>query len=605
MKQQLNIKLSLLLSFLIVAGTWISCDKEDDDDNGTNSTKTELISFGPTGAQHGDTIRFFGNNMDKVTEIDFTGGAKVMQNEFKKQTKNEILLVVPDLAQEGLVTIKSPTGDIVSKTRFNLDVLPLITSITKESRPGDNVTIKGKFLDWVSGVTFANDKPATTIVSKKIDELVVKVPMDAQTGRLILFYGGTKSSQMETDTVKVTLPGITSMTPNPVFHNADLTIAGTNLDLVTKITFNSVSTPVTSFVSQSATQIVVKVPGGARKGKITLTSPSGVTMQSTQDLDVVLPVVTGLAPNPVYHQTDLTITGTNLDLANKITFAGTSPAVTSFVSQSSTQIVVKVPAGAIKGKLVLGVTSGGTNDSPMELDVVLPVITSISPNPIAPGDNLTITGTNLNIATGVAFTGVGSPITSFVSQSPTQIVVTVPTGVLKGKVKLNVQNSTVQAESADPLGIIGGLPDLADFPFAIYTDALQNTFQDWSYTATHNFNSSAYVRQGSKSIMAVYADNGYQGVTFHAGTPAPVGSYTILEFSVFGEAGTNGKKLNVVCNGNYGSPPQVTIAEGEWTTFQVTISTLKTPTVTTIEEIVLQSAGWTGTIHIDHVGLRN
>ena len=604
MKQQLNIKLSLLLSLLVVAGTWISCDK-DDDDNGSNSTKTELINFGPTGAQHGDTIRFFGNNMDKVTEIDFTGGAKVMQNEFKKQTKTEIHLVVPDLAQEGLVTIKSPTGDVVSKTRFNLDVLPVITTITKESRPGDNVTIKGKFLDWVSGVTFARDKPATTIVSKKIDELVVKVPMDAQTGRLILFYGGTKSSQMETDTVKVTLPAVTSMTPNPVFHDANLTIAGTNLDLVTKITFNSVSTAVTSFVSQSATQIVVKVPGGTRKGKITLTSPSGVTVQSTQDLDVVLPVVTGLTPNPVLHQTDLTITGTNLDLANKITFAGTTTAVTSFVSQSATQIVVKVPAGAIKGKLVLGVTSGGTNESTMELDVVLPVITSIAPNPIAPGDNLTITGTNLNIATGVAFTGVGSPITSFVSQSPTQIVVTVPTGVLKGKVKLNVQNSTVQAESADPLGIIGGLPDLADFPFAIYTDALQNTFQDWSYTATHNFNSSAYVRQGSKSIMAVYADNGYQGLTFHAGTPAPVGSYTKLEFSVFGEAGTNGKKLNVVCNGNYGSPPQVTIAEGEWTTFQVNISSLKTPTPATIDEIVLQSAGWTGTIHIDHVGLRN
>jgi len=605
MKQQLNIKLSLLLSLLVVAGTWISCDKDDDDDNGSNSTKTELINFGPTGAQHGDTIRFFGNNMDKVTEIDFTGGAKVMQNEFKKQTKTEIHLVVPDLAQEGLVTIKSPTGDVVSKTRFNLDVLPVITTITKESRPGDNVTIKGKFLDWVSGVTFARDKPATTIVSKKIDELVVKVPMDAQTGRLILFYGGTKSSQMETDTVKVTLPAVTSMTPNPVFHDANLTIAGTNLDLVTKITFNSVSTAVTSFVSQSATQIVVKVPGGTRKGKITLTSPSGVTVQSTQDLDVVLPVVTGLTPNPVLHQTDLTITGTNLDLANKITFAGTTTAVTSFVSQSATQIVVKVPAGAIKGKLILGVTSGGTNESTMELDVVLPVITSIAPNPIAPGDNLTITGTNLNIATGVAFTGVGSPITSFVSQSPTQIVVTVPTGVLKGKVKLNVQNSTVQAESADPLGIIGGLPDLADFPFAIYTDALQNTFQDWSYTATHNFNSSAYVRQGSKSIMAVYADNGYQGLTFHAGTPAPVGSYTKLEFSVFGEAGTNGKKLNVVCNGNYGSPPQVTIAEGEWTTFQVNISSLKTPTPATIDEIVLQSAGWTGTIHIDHVGLRN
>lgn len=605
MKVQSTIKLILALSLLVVAGTWISCDK-DDDETDSKSAKTELISFGPTGAQHGDTIRFFGNNLDKVTEVDFTGGSKVMQNEFKKQAKEEILLVVPDLAQEGFVTLKSPTGDIISKTRFNLDVLPVITSITGQIRPGENITIKGKFLDWVSGVTFARDKPATTIVSQKIDELVVKVPMDAQTGPLILFYGGTKSSQLETtDTVKVTLPAITSMTPNPVFHDANLTIAGTNLDLVNKITFNSVGTAVTSFVSQSATQIVVKVPGGARKGKLTLTVPSGVTVQSAQDLDVVLPVVTALAPNPILHQTDLTITGTNLDLANKITFAGSTTAVTSFVSQSPNQIVVKVPAWATKGKLVLGVTSGGTNESSMELDMIFPSITSISPNPVDPLADLTITGTNLNLATSVAFTGIGTPVTTFVSQTPTQIVVKVPTGVLKGKVKLNVLNSTVQAESADPLGIIGGLPDLPDFPFAIYTDALQNTFQDWSYTTVHDFNSSAYVRQGSKSIKAEYAPSGYTGVTFHAGTPASTTGYTKLEFSVFGEAGTDGKKLNVVCNGNYSTPPQVEIAEGEWTTFTIDISTLKTPTPATIEEIVLQSAGWGGTIHIDHVGLRN
>src|SRR5688572_5263616 len=127
MKLQLNIKLSLLLSLLLVAGTWISCDKDDDKDS---TTKTELISFGPTGAQHGDTIRFFGNNMDKVTEVVFTGGAKVMQNEFKKQTRELIQLIVPDLAQEGFVTLKSPTGDVVSKTRFNLDVLPVITSMS-------------------------------------------------------------------------------------------------------------------------------------------------------------------------------------------------------------------------------------------------------------------------------------------------------------------------------------------------------------------------------------------------------------------------------------------------------------------------------------------
>jgi len=63
--------------------------------------------------------------------------------------------------------------------------------------------------------------------------------------------------------------------------------------------------------------------------------------------------------------------------------------------------------------------------------------------------------------------------------------------------------------------------------------------------------------------------------------------------------------LSVVVNGNYSTPPQVTIVEGEWTTFNVPLSSLGNPApAAVINEIVLQSAGWTGTIHIDHVGFR-
>src|SRR5205814_441317 len=69
-------------------------------------------------------------------------------------------------------------------------------------------------------------------------------------------------------------------------------------------------------------------------------------------------------------------------------------------------------------------------------------------------------------------------------------------------------------QSANNLIINGALPPLADFTFPIYTDDLKNTFQDWSYTATHNFASTANVRQGTNSIMAVYGGNSYQGVTF-------------------------------------------------------------------------------------------
>ncbi|MDB5015136.1 MAG: hypothetical protein JWQ25_3338, partial [Daejeonella sp.] len=134
-------------------------------------------------------------------------------------------------------------------------------------------------------------------------------------------------------------------------------------------------------------------------------------------------------------------------------------------------------------------------------------------------------------------------------------------------------------------------------------DATQNGFQDWSYTVTHDFNSTANVRQGAKSIRAEYGGNGYQGLTFHQGGAASsTAGYTKLEFSVFGDAGTAGKTLNIVVNGNYGAPAQVTIVGGEWTTYSVTMTSIGSPA--SISEIVMQSGGFSGVVHIDHVGLR-
>ncbi len=511
-----NKQLFTLMCLLMTIGIFSACKKDNDE---KNNGMVQLMSFGPTGAMPGDTLKFIGANLNLVTEIQLTG-AMVAQPAFVSQSPELITIIVPASTEKGFVTLKTPQGDIKSKTQLDLEIPAKVTSMTMEARPGENITITGNFLNWVTRVTFANDKSVDSFVSKSLTQLVVKVPMDAQTGTLILNSAGTEPLVIETDSIfKVTLPMAAMMAPNPVKHQTNLTITGTNLDLTKSILFNGVSAAVTSFVSQSATQIVVKVPGGTTKGKIKLVAQSGVSTESATELDVVLPAVTSMSPNPIDALANLTIVGTNLDLVTSISFTGGLTAVTSFVSQTATQLVVKVPEGTLKGKITLAVL-----------------------------------------------------------------------------------NSTLTVQSPEDLKINGGLPPLADLSLAIYTDGLQNTFQDWSYSDIHDFNSTANVRQGTKSVRAVYAAGGYQGVTFHAGTAPSTTGFTKLEFSVFGEAGTAGKKLNVVVNGNYGAPPQVTVLAGEWATFSITLSSLGNPA--TINEIVLQSAGWGGTVHIDHMGLR-
>src|SRR6187399_879192 len=595
-----SFKLLALVSIILSIGIVTSCDKDDDE---VTSDKLQLLSFGPTGAKHGDTILFIGNKLDKVTAIQFTGtNATVNQSDFKKQTSRLIALLVPQTAEKGYVTLKTPEGDIVSKTQFNLNVLTTITSMTAQARPGQNVTITGTYLNWVDRITFTRDKTVSVFVSKTQTQLVVKIPDDAETGPLILHYTGTDSNFVQTaDTLKVKLPLTTSMSPNPVKPLTDLTITGTDLDLTKKIIFTGVSAPVTTFVSQSANQLVVKIPETAKKGKLTLEAASGVKTTSSNDLDIVLPVSTALSPNPISLAANLTITGTDLDLVKKVIFSGVAPAVTTFVSQSTTQLVVKVPAGARDGKVSLEAASTVQTTSSNDLDIVLPAITGVSPNPIDPGQDLTITGTGFDVVTSVVFLNVPA-VTSFVSQSATQIVVKVPNGALKGKVAVGVSNPSDTVQSSDILEITG-LPPLADFTFPIYTDAAQNGFQDWSYTATHDFANTENVRQGTKAIKAIYGGNTYQGITFHNGSTLSTSGYTKLEFSVFAEPSLNGKKLQVVTNGSYsGSVPQVTLVGGEWTTFSVMLSSMGSPTG--ISEIVLQSAGFTGTVYIDHVGLR-
>jgi hypothetical protein len=362
MIQSLYQRLLPLLCFVLMVGLLASCKKDKDD---ANNGQVQLFSFGPTGAKHGDTIRFIGANLNKVTAVQFTGtNAVVEEKDFKQKTPDLILLVVPATAEKGTVTLKTSSGDITTKTELNLNVktAAAVTSVTRQARPGENITLTGSYMNWVNRITFNRNKVVTTFVSKTQNQVVVTVPEDAQTGPLVITFSGTDTLDMQTtDTLFVTLPVATSFSPNPVKHNTNLTINGTNLDLVRQVMLPGVTRaiPRTSFISQSATQLVVRVDSATVKGKVSLIAPSGVASVSATDLEVAMPAITGMNPNPVAPDANLTITGTNLDVVKSISFTGVNNAVSSFVSQSATQLVVKVPAGAVSGKLTLFMINTG------------------------------------------------------------------------------------------------------------------------------------------------------------------------------------------------------------------------------------------------------
>jgi hypothetical protein len=238
--------------------------------------------------------------------------------------------------------------------------------------------------------------------------------------------------------------------------------------------------------------------------------------------------------------------------------------------------------------------------STADLDVALPAITSMTPNPVAPDADLTVTGTNLDLVSSVSFTGVNDAVTSFVSQSSTELVVKVPASdAVTGKLTLNVKNSTLSVKSTNDLSIIGSSVP----PIIIYDDAVTSAWNGWvggGWGGNKDYNNTSPVRQGSKSIKVDYV-GGWGAPLQLGGANVSLAGYTTLKLSIYGDVGSGGKKVNVGLNNADGYT--ITLVEGVWTDYSIPLSS--TAATTNLTDLIVKEFNGTGgfTIYVDAIGL--
>ncbi|WP_075590943.1 glycan-binding surface protein [Labilibacter marinus] len=432
-----------------------SCEK--DEKNGTN--EVTLYSYGPMPIARGAELQFIGENLDKVTSIIIPPSIEIISSEFTAQDKKGIMLTVPQEAVEGYVELLAGETSITTKTEIGFSEPISIASFTPQSiKPGAVLTIDGDYLNLVGEVIFT-DRVAidsSMFITKSRKQLTLEVPAEAQTGKIAVSNGADEPIIIYSETdLSVTIPTLTAIAPNPVKASSDLTITGTDLDLVTSITFGG-DLEVEEFEEDGST-IVVEVPESAMDGKVMLNLASGLMVTSSDDLVMVVPTLS-VSPTTIKNGGTLTVTGENLDLISEVQFAGEAMG-TIEAGGSATEIMVTVPDAALTGEVVFK-TKASKSVSGGELTLVNPVITSFAPSSAKPNTDVVISGTDLDLVKKVIFAG--DIEGAIISKLETDLTVTIPVGAITGAIKLIAINGT-EVMSSGELEVLQNLPNFISF----------------------------------------------------------------------------------------------------------------------------------------------
>ncbi|MCG8604915.1 tandem-95 repeat protein, partial [bacterium] len=246
---------------------------------------------------------------------------------------------------------------------------------------------------------------------------------------------------IETKSLSPLLPAIAGLNPSSGTVGTEVTITGANFGTTTEVSFNGLSTPSFTIVSES--ELIAVVPNGATSGRILVSNQEGQNISPDNFTVFLSPRISSISPLSGPVGSEITIFGSNFGGVNEITFGGT--VAPSFTVNSTSELRVLVPNEAVNGPIGISNAAGAAVSSVAFTLVELPSITSLSPTSGPVNTEVTISGTNFVELFSVEFNG--TPAVSFDVDSENQLRTIVPVGATSGR--LSVRNTAGTAVSTE------------------------------------------------------------------------------------------------------------------------------------------------------------
>jgi len=343
MKKKLLYMVAALV--MVLGGLSVTSCSNDDLDTNQYVGGISLNVWGPNPVVRGGTIRFLGSNLDQVKSVIIPGVEEITNFTVQQSgVPSEIRVTVPvDGPTVGYIKLVTNAGDtITTQTQIEYTENVVFESFSPSSvMPGDVVTITGDYLNLIGAVELA-------------DEVYVSMDDFVSQSRYSLQFIVPDSAQ--TGTISLYTTDVTKIDdPNDVSY-----------DILTSDSILEVGTPtVSSFAS----------PRGEAEAQGTVIVKQGETV---------------------------TVTGTYLKLIESVLIGEVSVEDIT-VSDDGKTLTFTMPENAQSGDMSLVCLSG--------IQVPVGTITTVkpsncvaTPNPVKAGQSLTITGTDIDLATGVYFT---------------------------------------------------------------------------------------------------------------------------------------------------------------------------------------------------------